>query len=53
MASRQDEDQGYSLRLDREDEKLLKSLAAKEMRTVKAVVQRAIRVYAGLKVEGR
>jgi predicted transcriptional regulator len=40
-------DQGWSVRLSREVEKLAKSIADKEQRSVKVIVERAIRQYAG------
>lgn len=39
-------DQGFSVRLERSTGKLLKQLAAKEQRTIKTIVDRAVKLYA-------
>jgi predicted transcriptional regulator len=39
-------DQGWSVRLSREVEEIAKSIAEREERSVKVVVERAIRAYA-------
>lgn len=38
-------DQGFSLKLDREFEQALRQAAADERRTIKEVVQEALRLY--------
>lgn len=39
-------DQGWSVRLSREIEPLIRKLAEKEDRTIKTVIERAVREYA-------
>lgn len=44
-------DQGFSVKLDRDIEKLVRKMAEEEDRTIKVIIRRAVELYA--KTQGR